>query len=151
MSIIADIDQAIAIIEDNRRVELERISQKFDDDIAALRRSKEILSLQAKSNGAVSSIPKPVISDESHVKQQWPGIRPAMKQLIAGYKETFTIENLMSDFQSFSETPTIDRNSVSSELWRMTKEDELTLVRKGRPNTYTRGPSFTDGKKGFFS
>jgi hypothetical protein len=137
MKNVTDIDQLLSGMEEDRRIAHQQVNERFDADIAALKRSRELLLAKQNFPATITSaVPKTTALGGPAGK--WPGLRPAMRIAMANASAEFNIEDILHGIQGFDGAPTTKRNAVSSELWRMERKKEIELVKAGRPNIYRK-------------
>ena len=135
MSTIEELDRVLLGIEEARRRDHAAIDEKYEADIAVLKRARQLLLQHA--NGSIPSGNSEQIA-RSGGGMKWPGLRAAIRESIRNRPEKFTLDHVMADLEKYEGKPQINRVAVSGELWRMCRQKDIKIVKKGRPNVYHR-------------
>jgi len=132
MSTAADIDRALKSLDRQRLADIAAIATKFNEDVAALKRTKVILKLNGVEQTEGTKLDRELF--------QWPGLREAIREFIERHDGEFTLDDVEGGLGRYAGKPSISRIALSTELWKMCNHQPtlIVLVKKGRPNIYKR-------------
>jgi hypothetical protein len=134
-----DIDRLLSEIDRNRREAIAEVNARFDNDLAVLKRAKQLLNQTPKKPRAF--FPEVTVN---HQEKHWPGFRHGIRDVINDLSALppgeFTLGDIMEGHRKYIDLPALDRAAVSTELWKMAHFDppELIVVKAGKPNVYKK-------------
>ena len=133
-----DFDELMAAAEEERRKGYAAADAEYALSVAAIKKIKELVARQHPIEAPPAADAAPLAQEAPSA--EWPGLRNAIRQIIARRAIAFDLDDILTAIQShYNLKP--KRVQISSELWRLNRSGEIEIFAPGsgsRPNLYMR-------------